>query len=159
MKLIISGNVNKNRETSANISKTFLILFSTFYLAGNGAAEFSAVSQEVIQSPIIPPQVKPIFQEFIAKIAELKRCVDEPNLPCIKYSFINTGVKGMQKGVSLTQGPLKQLFQRMLNLDKSAVAKMNELPKSSGRQAVQIANSVFATKATWLRQYLNKPKA
>lgn len=107
----------------------------------------------MIDSPSVPPPVKPIFVEFKKKIAEMKPCVVVPNYQCILDAFINTGVKGMEKGVSLTHGPLQQVFQRMLNLDRAGIAEMKTSP-GDGKHALQIANSVFHTKSEWIGQYL-----
>lgn len=128
------------------------------FSVGNGAVEFTIASKDLVSSPAVPPQVKPIFQEFIVGIAKLKPCVDQPNLQCILDAFKNIGVKGMEEAVKLSNGKLQQLFQKMLDLDRRAVAQMTALPKDAGPQAVQIADFVVHTKANWIEQHLQKLK-
>lgn len=130
-----------------------------FFLAGNGAAEFTSVSQDVINSPIIPPQVKPIFQCFIAALAELKPCMEQPNLQCLRDAFKNVGEKGMEDAESLTQGSLHQLFVNLWNLDEVAIERMDALPKDAGQQAVEIADSTLSTKANLIKEFLKQPNA
>lgn len=110
----------------------------------------------MIESANIPPQVKPIFQRFIAAIAKLKPCVDQANLQCIWDAFENMGVKVIEQGVRLSQGPLQFLFQRMLAMDRVAVANFHALPKNAGQQGVAIADYVFNDKAERIQQYLQQ---
>lgn len=129
-----------------------------FFPAGNGAAEFTIASRDLIDSAVIPQKVKPIFQKFIDAIAKLKPCVDQANLQCLLGAFEKIGVKGMEKAVESSHGQLQQLFQKMLNLDRKAVAQMHALPEDAGQQAVEIEDFVFHTKANWIQQHLQKSK-
>lgn len=74
------------------------------------------------------------------------------------FGCICIGVKGMEQGVRLSSGPLQFLFQRMLAMDRVAVANFRALPKNAGLQAVAIADYVFNDKAEWIQQYLQLAK-
>lgn len=112
----------------------------------------------MIDSPYIPPQLKPIFQRFITAIAATKSCTAQAKIECIKNDFVNVGLPGMEQGVKLTRGPLKFLFQRMLALDRVAIANFGFIPKGAGPNAVAIANYVLSNKAEYIQQYLQQPK-
>lgn len=125
-------------------------------LFGNGAVKFIAASQDVIDSPTMPQQVKPIFQDFIVVIPGLNTCVAEADLQCILDASENTVTKGIEKAVSLTDGQLQKLFRMMLNFSQHSNARLRALPKDAGHQAVQITDTVFANEANWIQQYLQK---
>lgn len=140
-----------------NISNIILYFNFPLFSDQNGPQEFVAASEAVIKSPKIPAQVKPIFQGFIQALAATKPCIANADLKCIRDAFENVGVKGMQKGVSLTSGQLQELFQRMLNLDKYGVTKMDALPATGGHEAVDIGEHILHIKAGWINQYLAQP--
>lgn len=130
--------------------------FFDVFSAGNGGVEFTAASQAMIDSPIIPPEVKKIFQDFIAIISKFKLCVDQANLQCMKNVTVKTALGGMEQGVKLTHGPLQQLFKKMLNFDRLAFEKARELPENAVQEAASIANFVLSTKAKWIQEYLRQ---
>lgn len=139
----------------------FYFVFAIFL---DGADEFTAASQDMIKSPIVPPEVKTIFEHFIAGIAKLKPCLDQANLQCILDDFINTGVSGVEQGIKLSNGSLKKLFQRMLHSTGNAVEiyralRSADVPQVAAQSAVQIANSLFRTQAKWIRNFLQQSKA
>lgn len=136
-----------------------LVLISIWLFSdGNGGEEFIIASKDLIGSTAIPQQVKPIFQEFIEAITNLKPCVDQPDLQCLLNAFENIGVKGMEQAANLSHGTLQQLCQEMLGLDRRAVDQMKALPKNAGPQAAEIADFVFHLKANWVQQYLQSLK-
>lgn len=112
----------------------------------------------MIDSPFIPSQVKAVFQRFLPAFAATKPCLVNADLPCISNAFENVAIRGMEQGVRVTRGPLQFLFQRMLALDRVAVANFRSLPKDGGMQAVAIANYVLSNKAEYIQQYLHQPK-
>lgn len=122
---------------------------------GNAASEFTAASQAMIDSPTVQPQVKAIFQEFLAAIDELKPCTINADLLCMRKILVNC-LRAMEQGVKLSQGPLKQLFQKMLNIDLLAIAKSGELLRNVGRQADQITDSTLGSRTKLIQQYLHK---
>lgn len=121
-----------------------------------GAARFTAESQAMIDSPTVPPIVKPIFKRFIAAIAAAKPCVAQANLKCILNTYKNVGVTGMEQGVKLSTGKLRQLFQKLLKLDRQAVKEMGTLPKDAGQLAVKLSEFVLNFKASIVQIYLEK---
>lgn len=128
--------------------------FASFCLAGNGALEFTAASQDMIDSPTVPPQVKAIFQDFQAAIDKFKQCRINADVLCMRNVLVNNGLKAMEQGVKLSQGPLQKLFQKMLNLDLLAFAKSRELLRDAAQQATQISDLTFDSKAKLIQQYL-----
>lgn len=120
----------------------------------NCAQNFYSVSQAMIDSPSNSPEIKEIFERFQAAIRDLKPCVINADVDCIKNAFVNVGVRGMKEGFKATTGTEQQLFKRMLIKDVIAVSKLNKLQPSDGQEAVQIANDAFCTKAEWIRAFL-----
>lgn len=145
-------------KTNSLFTSDPTISFFWYLLDESGAAEFVTASQVLIDSPIIPAEVKPIFQDFLSAIVQLKPCVDQPNAQCILDAFKNTGLKGMEQCVSLTHGELQRVFQGLCDLDIIAIAKISRA-NGDGQQAVEIANSIFSTKAKMLQKYFQEHKA
>lgn len=148
---VFAGKFEKVSMELPNIEFLFGIFLSAEL---TGPARFSAASQNFINSRAVPPQVKPIFQRFLAAVAGSKPCVANANLQCILRVFKDVGITGMQQGIRLSYGPLQQLFQKMLRLDQKAVSDMSALPANAGQTAVKIADNTLNAKATLLNQYL-----
>lgn len=125
-------------------------------LVGKGAVEFTTASQDVIDSPDMPTQVKPIFQDFIVAIPALNSCVYPPDLQCLLDNYAATGLNGTEKAVGLTDGSLQQLFRMMLIFFQHADARLRKLPSDAGQEAIQIADTAFANEANWVQTYLKK---
>lgn len=119
----------------------------------HGADELVTASQNAIDSPKIPPEVKPVFQDIKATIVGLKPCLDKPNVQCIRNAFQNKIGRAMVKGASKSKQPLQLLFIRMLQEERFMYAF---LENPSGEEAVRIAKATFKANAVAINQFLRK---
>lgn len=110
----------------------------------------------MIASPTIPQQVKQLCKTFLAIIAAKKPCIDRADLDCILETFKTEVEPDMRRGISLTQGALKQLFQKLLAFDEKLVSELSGLPKSAGKKGVKIADKILDEKATEVNKYLGQ---
>lgn len=120
----------------------------------SGPQNFTRASQDMIKSPTVPPRVKQIFQRYLAAIEASKPCEAKRDIQCILNAFKTVGIKGMNEGIASSSGPLKQLFQKLLQIDQQTVSDLSALPASAGEKAVQISNVALNNKGNEIREYL-----
>lgn len=110
----------------------------------------------MIDSPTVPPQVKAIFQDLQAAMDKVKQCICNVDLLCMQNICVNIGLRGMEQGVRLSQGPLRQLFQKMFSLDLLTFVESRELLRNIRQQGPQISDALLRSKAKLIQQYLEQ---
>lgn len=121
-----------------------------------GTARFAAASQAMANSPTVPPKVRPIFKRFIAAIDATKPCVAKGDYECIIRNSQEVGLGGMEEGAKLSQGPLKQLFEKLIKTDEMALTAASNFSKDDVQLVIQLSDIVLGYKASLMEDYLNK---